>query len=95
MSQLWFEFAHSLNRLLYSYRDLKIILFDSIISPVDKTSITKCLRFVLFSIEYQNDLITDGFDLLRNDYDVVPYDFIYPTYDNNRNRVFLSLYSVK
>jgi hypothetical protein len=95
MSQLWFEFAHSLNRLLYSYHDLKIILFDSIISPVDKTSITKCLRFVLFSIEYQNDFITDGFDLLRNDYGVVPYDFIHPTYDNNRNRVFLSLYSVE
>jgi hypothetical protein len=83
MSQLWFEFAHGLNRLLYSYCDLKIILFDSIISSVDKTSITKCLRFVLFSIEYQNNLITDGFNLLRNDYDVVPYDFIYPTYDNN------------
>jgi hypothetical protein len=95
MSQLWFEFAHSVNRLLYSYRDLKIILFDSIISLVDKTSITKCLQFVLFSIEYQNDLIMDGFDLLRNNYDVVPYDFIYPTYDNDRNRVFLSLYSVK
>jgi hypothetical protein len=49
----------------------------------------------LFSIEYQNDLITDGFNLLRNDYDVVTYDCIYPTYDNNRNIVLLSLYSVK
>jgi len=95
MSQLWFEFVHSLNLLLYSYHDLKIILFDSIISPVDKTSITKYLRFILFSIEYQNDFITDGFDLLRNDYGVVPYDFIHPTYDNNWNRVFLSLYSVE
>jgi hypothetical protein len=56
------------------------------ISPVDETSITKCLRFVMFSIEYQNDLITEGFDLLRNDYDVVTYDFIYPTYDNNRKQ---------
>lgn len=52
MCQLWFEFVHSLNRLLYSYRDLKIILFDSIISPVDKTIVTKCLQFVSFSIEY-------------------------------------------
>jgi hypothetical protein len=79
MSQLWFEFAHRLNRLLYSYRVLKIIMFDSIISLVDKTSITKCLRFVLFSIEYQNNFITDGFYLLRNDYDAIPYDFIYLT----------------
>jgi hypothetical protein len=95
MSQLWFEFVHSLNFLLYSYRDLKIIMLNSIISPVDKTSVTKCLRFVLFSIEYQNDFITDGFNLLRNDYDAIPHDFIHPTYDNNRNRVFLSLYSIK
>ena len=65
------------------------------ISPVDETSITKCLRFVMFSIEYQNDLITEGFNLLRNDYDAVTYDFIYLTYENNRNKVFLSLYSIK
>jgi hypothetical protein len=85
MSHLWFGFVHSLNRLLYSYRD----------NHVRFTSVTKCLRFVLFSIEYHNDLITDGFDLLRIDYDVVTYDFIYPTYENNQNRVLLSLYSVK
>ena len=91
MSQLWFGFAHSLNRLLYNYRDLKIILFDSIISPVDKTSITKCLRFVLFSIEYQNNFTTGGFDLLRNDYSVVPYDFFTPICGNKQNRVCLSL----
>jgi hypothetical protein len=85
MSHLWFRFVHNLNRLLYSYRD----------NPVRFTSVTKCLRFVLFSIGYQNDLITDGFDLLSNDYDVVTCDFIYTTYDNNRNRVLLSLLSVK
>jgi hypothetical protein len=72
-----------------------IILFDSMISPVDETSVTMCFRFVLFSIEYQNDLITKGFDSLRHDYDAVTYDFIYPTHNNNRNRVFLSLYSIK
>jgi hypothetical protein len=85
MSQLSFGFVHSLNRLLYSYRD----------NPVRFSSVTMCLRFVLFSIEYQNDLITGGFDLLRNDYNSVTYDFIYPTHDYNRNRVLLSLYSVK
>ena len=84
MSQSSFGFVHSLNHLLYSYRD----------NPVRFTSVTMCLWFVLFSIEYQNDLITDGFDLLGNDYDYVIYDFIYPIYDYNRNRVSLSLYSV-
>jgi hypothetical protein len=61
-------------------------MFDSMISPVDETSITKCLRFVMFSIEYQKDLITEGFHLLRNDYDAVTCDFIYPTYDKNRKQ---------
>ena len=84
MSQLSFGSIHSLNRLLYSYRD-NLVRF---------TSVTMCLRFVLFSIEYQIDLITDGFDLLGNDYDSITYDFIYPTYDHSRNRVLLSLYSV-
>ena len=74
MSELSFGFVHSLNRLLYSYCD----------NPVRFTSVTMCLRFVLFSIEYQNDLITNGFDLLGNDYDSVTYDFNYLTYDNNR-----------
>ena len=76
MSQLSFGFVHSLNRLLYSYHD----------NPVQFTSVTMCLLFVLFSIEYQNDLITEGFDLLRNDYDAVTCDFIYPTYDKNRKQ---------
>jgi len=85
MSQLSFGFVHSINRLLYSYCD----------NPVRFTRVTMCLQFVLFSIEYQNDLITNGFNLLRNDYDSVSYDFIYPIYDYNRNRVLLSVYSDK
>ena len=76
MSQLLFGFVHNLIRLLYSYRD----------NPVWFTGVTKGLWFVLFSIEYQNDFIIDGFDLLKNDYDVVTYDFIFPTYDNDRKR---------
>ena len=84
MCQLSFGFIHNLTRLLYSYYD----------NPVRFASITMCLRFVPFSIGYQNNFITDGFDLLRNDYDSVSYDFIYPIYDYNQNRVFLSLYSV-
>ena len=56
-----------MNRVLYqhSHNDWKIILFDSTIPPVDKTSITKCLWFALISIEYQNDFTIGGFNLLR------------------------------
>jgi hypothetical protein len=84
MIQLSFGFIHNLNHLLYCYYD----------NPVRFPSIKMCLRFVSFSIEYQNNFITDGFDLLRNDYDSVSYDFMYSIYDYNRNRVLLSLYSV-
>ena len=76
--------------MLYSYRD-NPVRFDDFSCWWDKYNEVFAICFV----EYQNDLITEGFNLLRNDYDVVTYDFIYSIYDNNRNRVFLSLYSIK
>jgi hypothetical protein len=54
MCQLWFEFVHSLNLLLYSYHDNPVRCDDF---ACDETSITNCLRFVFNWISKQSHSI--------------------------------------
>ena len=87
MCQLWFEFVHGLNLLLYNYHD-NSCLVRWFLLWWDKYN-------KLFVICFQSNIKTISFNLLRHDYDVVTYDFIYPTCNDNWNRVFLSLYLIK